>query len=885
MKPYCLLFVALLWAQAAIPADQPTRVTVTSKIIASEIEPIGANLTTITGGTNFAINNHVWSSGFEPASLRKMVRINRAAENWFEWDGDGGPGYWNLAWSGLFNGATVRFYRIVDSNGLPLDYGGDNDMNNTSGANHVVFLGEARVPLPNAQLPDGGYLVNDDRDGNEQNNMARVFLDRYDLNLRFGDYAYLHHRTLRIGSDASPPDLRQHYSGDRPFFDSGGMEWHGQLVEHPQPLPESFTDHGDSCLHAKFADDGEITLQQYVYYKLDQGEGQWYSQLTPGARYEVSVWLRQQGLGNAGRARFVFNTANDDYRALSQQEPWQVTGDWQQFTYEFTAPEYPQELSHHIGHGLEFTGPGDVWIDNFILYRKDKEHDYKPFGPHANSFDPLMQAMPPTGKKPAIRFYGTIFHDASIASMFTNYPDSGWNVAWNMGYKNASAMSIAQSLQWAYQTGDSPATRAVPYLTCIEEYTEKEWLALIEYLGIPFDPAKDSRDDKPYAWQRYQYRGHGTPWTDEFREIIVEYGNETWHNGAGGYGWHGWGPPDFVHHGGEEYGLFARYMFEQHVMAMPEWKKYNLGNKIKFLLGGNYQANLESETAYGEEAIQRFPQAGYIGHANYVGPKWETADAASDQFNDAGLQETLIARVTGIGKVIDEAAAARDQLAKRGIDYELIAYEGGPSGYWQNKDNELIDELYGKSAAMGLAALDAWLYSSSLRFKHQCYLGFSSGKWWSSHTMPEAGGFRPHVGWLLLEMRNRYAPGDQMLDVEIADSPTLRRGTDEIPLLAAYAIQGDNTLALFLLNRSLDQFIPATIELPIKQAKKTTLHKLTRSDGSPVRPSDNNLKETNVIITSVPLGPLKSNSFPVNSTAGATTNGLPPSSVYLYVFE
>ena len=38
---------------------------------------------------------------------------------------------------------------------------------------------------------------------------------------------------------------------------------------------------------------------------------------------------------------------------------------------------------------------------------------------------------------------------------------------------------------------------------------------------------------------------------------------------------------------------------------------------------------------------------------------------------------------------------------------------------------------------MGLAALDAWLYSSYHGFKHQCYLGFSSGKWWSWHTLPE----------------------------------------------------------------------------------------------------------------------------------------------------
>ena len=99
-------------AQAADP-NAPAEITVTDQVVARNVEPLGANLTTIAGGTNFAINNHVWNSGFEPIVWRKMVRVQRAGDNWYEWDGLGGPGYWNLAWTGLGNGATVHFYRIV----------------------------------------------------------------------------------------------------------------------------------------------------------------------------------------------------------------------------------------------------------------------------------------------------------------------------------------------------------------------------------------------------------------------------------------------------------------------------------------------------------------------------------------------------------------------------------------------------------------------------------------------------------------------------------------------------------------------------------------------------------------------------------------------------
>ena len=43
----------------------------------------------------------------------------------------------------------------------------------------------------------------------------------------------------------------------------------------------------------------------------------------------------------------------------------------------------------------------------------------------------------------------------------------------------------------------------------------------------------------------------------------------------GGYGWDGWGCPGYVHFGGTEYGLFARYTFDElHTEArriVPWW--------------------------------------------------------------------------------------------------------------------------------------------------------------------------------------------------------------------------------------------------------------------------------------------------------------------------
>jgi hypothetical protein len=870
-------------ADPHLPAD----ITIGQTVVADDIEPLGANLTTIAGGTNFAVNNHVWNSGFEPMVLRKFIRIDRAGADWFEWDAFGGPGYWNLAWSGLLDGAVVRFYRIVDAGGQSLDYGGGTDMDDVTGAHHVVFLGQSTIP-------QGGYIANDDRDGDSANDMARVTIADSHLELCFGDYAYIKLKTNFIGPETSPPDLRANWQADRPYLTAIAGQWTGALVPHPLPLPDEFDDGGETCLEATLANAETVRLGQYVYYQCNDGEGQWYSQLHPGASYRVEVWMRQEGLGNGGSVRFVFS-GSGTYDAVSQSTPWTVTGQWQKFTYDFVAPDYPTDNQHHIAHALEFTGPGKVWIDNFILYRNDAKHAYRPFGPHEISFDEMMDSMPQTGKKPAMRFYGTIFHPSSIEAMMTNYGNGTYRVAWNAGTGNAPSTTIAQCMQWAYQTGDAPDTRVVPYLTCLEEYTEDEWMALVEFLGVPYNPSVDTPQTKPYAYLRYKHRNrNGRPWTDEFREIVIELGNETWHQGAGGYGWDGWGRPNWVHHGGLEYGLFARYMFDEHVKQMPAWDQYRLGEKINFALGANYSAD---QNAYAELAVQQGADIRYIGHANYVGPKWETGDPGTSIFDDHGVQMTLLGMHNRMQDLITEAAATRDTLNDTAATgYQLTAYEGGPSGYWTNQDNPEIDELYGKSVAMGVAALDAWLFSSQNGYKHQCYLGFSSGRWWSSHTLPESCGFRPHSGWLALKLRNRYAVGTQMLQTVHASEPSISSDGREIPLISSYAMTDGETYSVFVLSRKLDGnhdgvdfgsgYTPVTLHLPFREVNRITRYRLEDAAGDPADPRINNRDDLNVVIGAAQIPTDRfTPDYIINADTGGEAGGLAPGSINLFVFE
>ena len=143
-------------------------------------------------------------------------------------------------------------------------------------------------------------------------------------------------------------------------------------------------------------------------------------------------------------------------------------------------------------------------------------------------------------------------------------------------------------------------------------------------------------------------RGVGTPWTEEFTAITVELGNETWHNGVFP-DWIGLNRFMAVHQGGPEYGLFARYLIDN-MKTSPYWKACNLDQKLVFCLGGNYFGEVGRDgkvTGYGEEAMENCPDATRLGHANYVGPKWETGDRSIGKFDDHGVQGTLLGFLAG----------------------------------------------------------------------------------------------------------------------------------------------------------------------------------------------------------------------------------------------
>jgi hypothetical protein len=723
----------------------------------------------------------------------------------------------------------------------------------------------------------------------------RIYLDG-DVQPKPGDHALIYLTAAEMGPQTSHFRVRTANSGSARTHVFGARDgWTYRIVSHPVPIPREFNDCGHTCLEISSSSEATIAANPAVFFPWQgyTGEDKWYSQLHPGSGYRAEVWLRQDGLGDGGKVSFVLNGC---YANLNAKTPWLVTNEWQKFTYEFTAPPYPTQ-GGHSGPGLSFTGPGRLNVDNFVLYRVDQDHPAVNV-PVKFSFDEIINSMPPTGKKGCLRMYGAGFCDTSMDAYTNLYAGSTYTADWYTAVNNATYITLPVQMEYALRTGDSPETRVVPMLTVNPDFYPEEWQAMIEFLGVPYDPAAgDTPHSKPYAYKRYMQRGKvGTPWTDQFREIVIEIGNETWHNKAMPM-WDGFGWTNAVHQGGKEYGLFARYMIDDTVKKMPEWSALKLGEKIKWSLGANYTTSLE--WGYGEQAVVLGADVAYLGHANYVGPKWETGDAARTEFSDEGIQKTLLGFLMDetAKATVDGAARSRDTLNGQGKShYQLIAYEGGPSGYDHRNLTNLTSELYGKSEAMAVAALDAWLHSSAVGYKHQCYLGYSSGYGWSSHTMPEAGGFRAHAGWLAMKLRNQFAVGDRMIEANVTSGPTLLLDKNEWPLIGAYAMtDGAGNYSVFVLSRKLDGkhsgtdlgdgYTPVTMQLPFARPQSITLHKLSRPDGTPADPRENNLEKQKVAITSQEIPPSAfAGDFVINTATGGGDHGMPPGGIYLYVF-
>ncbi len=817
-----------------------TQVRVGTGIINNYIPNIGVNEFGDSGGTAYAAGNLIPDAGFEPISIRRLYRVQSRGTveregvryHWMQTDG-GGITEWDLVTTGFLNGATYRLYRLVDENDLPLPANaGYLDL---SMAQRMVRIGEGRVPEAGEPgLPLGGFV---DEPGEK-----RIYLDGA-APVEW-DYIVFEKVILRADPDWSHPRLDDSGHSDqvaetwRPGWGLDEEDLQIERISHDSLESESrktdvareFPWQGDSVMSFSSEVAGRLQANgPYIFFPLNQNtEGDWYGTLEPGVRYRYEAWMRSESPVNSTRAVLGFFSM---YEGISRQ--FDISNDWEKYSFTFTAPEAPRFDGWHGGPSISFDGPARLFVDNIRLYpvedgryspviagaRPDSspaENSQEPafdFAPSRRSMELLLNSQGAEGPKGVLRSMYVMMNNARMQSLLTPFADSSVTYDWYLAVNGASAMTLPAFLNYAALTGEDPLQRMKPWLNISSRASEEEWAMLIEYLAAPIDP--DDPNDvaaKPWAYLRYQLRGTPEPWTDAFDRIFVEFANETWHNGAVESQWQGWAQAYHVHQGSVEFGLWVEYLTGWLSENSPWFTDAIVSGSIRLVMGSNYDD-------YAERALESVDDPAVIaaiGHTTYVGPRWEQGENVIPKLNDQGYQATLLGYIAGLDAEFARYSALRSRAASEDRNYEILGYEGGPSGYalpGQDSDEQReIAEAYGKSLAMGVAAADSWLGARSQGFREMAYHAFTQGTHWSSHTSLRRG-LRPHPGWLALTLINRHT-GGSMRETTVSNSPMINWAGETLPLLGAYSFENDDSFSVALVNRSLTETITTAIDIP-----------------------------------------------------------------------
>ena len=781
---------------------------------------------------------------------------------------------------GFYNGCSLRIYRIVDKEGKPLPisttktYAGYYlDLTN---ADHVAFVGRRQVS------PKDGYVI----DSPKQPFKAHFNLED-GIEILQWDAIFVEKETVP-DENGVPFEREARWTPD-PKNDTEPVKI--RCAAHPKPLPAG-VDFGKACLRLDLAS-GEHGVRQVC---LGGSNVAWYGQLIPGQKYRLEVWMRQNGLANGGKVRFgMFDNA---YPTIKCE--FTVTNQWKQYTYDFVGPDFPPANQRPDGPGFWATGPGTLWIDNSRIFAYYDPADLeKPFVPVRQLVDEMTASQPASGQKGYLR---------SWAGMPSRTMESilGYYTSPSGGFRKEE--TIPMVLAYCEATGDSPGTRMKPWITINTFYTEDEWLMLFEYLAAPYDPGKDTPQSKPWAYRRTLQRGNSTPWTDTFDAILIELGNENWHNRAN-LEWIGFGRAGMIHGDGLQYGLWGKYLFSHVMEKSPYWKSAGLDRKIIFNLAAGYYAQLDKEgkpSGYGPDSIRGgWPTSRMSSMALYVGPRWELNEKSESTLTDEVFQRSLLAYQMGVKDKVLNTFAARAKMKEMGFDYDLVSYEGGPGGYGRQANEPSLQ--LGKSMALGVAALDAWLDSYQYGWVGHCLYASNQGDAWSNHTVL-ANGFRGTPAWQALTLRNRELRGD-MMEVVAESVPLLathvldNKGNrirdkvmnkdliKEFPLTRCYAFQQGNRWSVCLLSLKMagkhndqdfgDGSAMCSVALPFQTAKKITLVAL---EGSPRDTNEQELK-ISPERREVPVSALAGGILSVNRASGSPVDGLPCGAIYVYVFE
>jgi hypothetical protein len=640
-----------------------------------------------------------------------------------------------------------------------------------------------------------------------------------------------------------------------------GKRW--SLVTHESDTPVE--EAGETFLRVELGPGERANLTSWNHSGTSQS---WYPVLER-RKYRFELWLRQQG---SGRASFRLRgphqgTAGDPGPVLLA-----AGSSWRRLSGSFTPTDVPA-TDRPGAMEIELVGPGTFDLDNFRVFRADTRYLDLDAGELGRLRDDGLLAL---------RTHATVKTGFATYDM-AQLTNPGGVVDGIRGLN-----TLPQMLRNFRGAG------VRPWLQIEYHMAPEEWLGLIEYLAAPFDAATDRPEARPWAYKRWQ-QGQQRPWVEEFEQIYLELSNETWNRLFRPWNFDAMrdARTGRVVPAGGVYGLFQEQVREI-MRTSPYWKSADLERRLVFVLGG-----WGGQGRFSLDAARASPSASILALADYNGG-WDAGEGppAADTRGYVGvLSHTVQSTLPGAER---EAHQLQELAARSGGALRLGAYEAGP-GYALNGLNgvavspeaDLAQERVMKSLAAGTATLDAFLARAMQGYAVQTYYALGRGSHWASHAPWYRGG-QAYPSWKAIALFNAQGTGE-LLRVDALSVPTATLGAygrrvalSRAPLVAAYASRDGDRLSVFVLSRKVpdyplpgeDGYVPVTVDLPIRGARRLTLYRMTGA------PGDNNLLSDNVRIDRIELpAALAGPRLRLDAAHGADERGLPPASTFVYVFE
>eukprot|EP00039_Didymoeca_costata_P022147 m.346211 g.346211 ORF g.346211 m.346211 type:complete len:771 (+) comp28414_c0_seq1:76-2388(+) len=432
-----------------------------------------------------------------------------------------------------------------------------------------------------------------------------------------------------------------------------GASW--ELVKHPEPVPlELMKVAGETCAHISVSSSAKAVYASVASGGIFASTNQsYYPTPLPSRKYKLSIWMRS--------STPVTVMADFSMKDLIAPVNFSVTPTWTKFEYTFS-PAYTYNISGSV-ISLTFTWPvpAEMYLDNWRIY--DMAAD-------------LLDAIPEDRQA---------LQESGLGFLRTH-----WLIKSSWGYTMNSLTNPAGVTE--YQANGDPHTLHTlasvlrimanasinPWLQIEQYFDEAELLGLVEYLAAPYDPSKDTPQQKPYAYKRFM-QNQTQPYTDVFDKFIYEVSNENWNPMFCPWCWSfGWNGVDNATNttvsNSQMYGLWQEYTISV-LKSSPYWTS-SVDSKFTFSLGG-WAASDDKYTGFGPQAALVSPNSSYSTVAGYNGG-WDEGETPAVPDNEGFFKALSFTEQDATVHALNEYMTLQNLSKTQHAHYNLGTYEAGP---------------------------------------------------------------------------------------------------------------------------------------------------------------------------------------------------------------